>query len=69
MTRLAADCGLFVPAELTLLAKTLLQLDEIGCVLDPEFDPNAAVRRHAASLMSTGMKREATEGSLLTAAM
>ena len=69
VTRIAADCGLFVPSELTLLAKTLLQLDEIGRILDPEFDPNAAVRRDAAALTSTRMKREATEGSLLTAAM
>lgn len=65
----AADCGFFVPGELTLLAKTLLQLDEIGKVLDPEFDPNAAVRRHAATLMTTRMKRDATEGSLLTTAL
>ncbi|WP_427913350.1 ABC1 kinase family protein [Ramlibacter sp. MMS24-I3-19] len=69
ISRIAADCGLFVPSELTLLAKTLLQLDEIGRVLDPEFDPNAAVRRHAATLTTRRMKREATEGSLLTAAM
>jgi predicted unusual protein kinase regulating ubiquinone biosynthesis (AarF/ABC1/UbiB family) len=69
VTRVAADCSLFVPAELTLLAKTLLQLDEIGRVLDPEFDPNAAVRRHAGTLMSRRIKREAAEGSLLTTAM
>jgi predicted unusual protein kinase regulating ubiquinone biosynthesis (AarF/ABC1/UbiB family) len=69
VTRAAADCGFFVPSELTLLAKTLLQLDEIGKVLDPEFDPNDAIRRHATTLTSTRMKREATEGSLLTAAL
>ena len=69
VTNLAADSGLFVPAELTLLAKTLLQLDEIGRILDPEFDPNAAVRRHAATLLSRRMKRDSTEGSWLTAAM
>ena len=46
-----------------------MQFDEIGRVLGPEFDPNAAVRRHAATLMSTRMKREAIEGNLLTAAM
>lgn len=69
ITSAAADCGIFVPSELTLLAKTLLQLDEIGRVLDPAFDPNAAVRRHAATLASRRMKREAAEGSLLTAAM
>ena len=69
VARVAADCGLFVPTELTLLGKTLLQLDEIGRVLDPEFDPNAAVRKHAATLMSRRIKQEATAGGLLTAAM
>ncbi len=69
VARAAADCGLFVPSELTLLAKTLLQLDEIGKVLDPAFDPNAAIRRHAATLTSKRMKHEVTEASLLTAAL
>ena len=69
VTRAAADCGFFVPSELTLLAKTLLQLDQIGNVLDPDFDPNEAIRRHAATLASRRMKREATEGGLLTAAL
>jgi ubiquinone biosynthesis protein len=69
VTAMAADVGLFVPSELTLLAKTLLQLDEIGKILDPEFDPNAAVRRYAAALTSRRMRKEATEGSLLTTLM
>src|SRR3569832_1434406 len=69
VTRLAADCGFFVPSELTLLAKTLLQLDEIGRVLHPEFDPNAAIRRHAATLTTRRLKQEATRGNLLTTAM
>jgi ubiquinone biosynthesis protein len=69
VTRAAADCGFFVPSELTLLAKTLLQLDEIGKVLDPAFDPNEAIRRHATTLAAKRMKREATEGNLLSAAL
>jgi predicted unusual protein kinase regulating ubiquinone biosynthesis (AarF/ABC1/UbiB family) len=69
VTGIAADVGLFVPSELTLLAKTLLQLDEIAKILDPEFDPNAAVRRHASALTTKRMKKEATEGSLLTTMM
>ena len=36
MSKYAADCGLYVPTELTLLGKTLLQLDEIGKILDPD---------------------------------
>jgi ubiquinone biosynthesis protein len=69
VTRAAADCGFFVPSELTLLAKTLLQLDEIGKVLDPAFDPNVAIRRHATTLTSRRMKRAATEGNLLGVAL
>jgi predicted unusual protein kinase regulating ubiquinone biosynthesis (AarF/ABC1/UbiB family) len=69
VTGVAADCGFFVPSELTLLAKTLLQLDEIGKILDPEFDPNAAIRRHAATLTTRRMKQAATDGSFLTTAM
>ena len=63
--RTASECGLHVPSELTLLGKTLLQLDEIGKVLDPEFDPNAAIRRYAAEIMSRGIERGAMHGSLL----
>jgi predicted unusual protein kinase regulating ubiquinone biosynthesis (AarF/ABC1/UbiB family) len=69
VTGMAADVALFVPSELTLLAKTLLQLDEIARILHPEFDPNAAVRRYAAALTTRRMRKEATSGSLLTAVM
>jgi len=65
VTRNAADNGLFVPSELTLLGKTLLQLDEVGKILDPAFDPNAAIRRHVAELMTQRMGKHATPGNLL----
>jgi len=64
LTQIAAENGLFVPSELTLLGKTLLQLDEIGKILDPHFDPNEAVRRNAGKLMTQRMLKEATQGSL-----
>jgi ubiquinone biosynthesis protein len=66
VTGTAADMGLFVPSELTLLGKTLLQLDEVGKILDPEFDPNAAIRANATQIMSRRMKKEATEGSVMS---
>ncbi len=65
LTSAAADHGIFVPSELTLLAKTLLQLDEAGKLLDPEFDPNAAIRRNVAKIMSQRVKKDATQGSFL----
>ena len=62
----ASQNGLFVPSELTLLGKTLLQLDEIGRVLDPDFDPNASIRRNVAELVRRRMRHAATQGSLFT---
>lgn len=66
VSQVARDTGLFVPSELTLLGKTLLQLDEVGRILDPDFDPNAAVRRHVSELMSQRMRRDLTQGNLFT---
>lgn len=62
----ARENGLFVPSELTLLGKTLLQLDEVGRILDPNFDPNAAVRRNVSELMSQRMRRDLTQGNLFS---
>jgi predicted unusual protein kinase regulating ubiquinone biosynthesis (AarF/ABC1/UbiB family) len=65
LTAAAADFGIFVPSELTLLAKTLLQLDEVGKLLDPAFDPNAAIRRNVSKIMSQRVKKDTTQGSIL----
>jgi len=69
LAQIAAENGLHVPSELTLLGKTLLQLDEIGKVLDPHFDPNEAIRRDVAALMSQRMLRDATQGSMLSSVL
>lgn len=66
VTKNAADNGLYVPSELTLLGKTLLQLDEVGKILDPAFDPNASIRRNVSELMSRRMRKQATQGSGLS---
>jgi predicted unusual protein kinase regulating ubiquinone biosynthesis (AarF/ABC1/UbiB family) len=69
LSRQAADNGLFVAGELTLLGKTMLQLDEVGRILDPEFDPAASVRRNVEALVSQRMRKDLTKtnvfGSLL----
>jgi len=64
LTQHARDCGLFAPSELTLLGKTLLQLDEIGRILDPQFDPNASIRRNVTELMSRRIRRDLTQGNM-----
>src|SRR5882672_905700 len=51
MSRSAAEHGLKMPPRLALLGKTLLHLDEVGRVLDSEFDVNASLRGNASSVM------------------
>ena len=51
ITRIAVGNGLRVAPELTVVAKTLLNLDEVGRALDPDFDPNYSLRRNAARLI------------------
>ena len=66
VTGSAAELGLYVPSELTMLGKTLLQLDEVGRILDPDFDPDAAIQRNATDIMAKRLQRDASKGSLLT---
>lgn len=65
-TRGAAENGLRLPAQLTVLGKTLLNLDQVGRTLDPDFEPNAAIRRHAGEIMRQRMLKNATPGSLFS---
>lgn len=63
VTKIAADQGLHVPSDLTMLGKTLLQLDEVGKILDPDFDPDAAIRRHVADIMTKRLAKDTSKGS------
>ena len=62
----AGKDGLFVPSELVLLGKTLLQLDEIGRALDPRFDPNASVKRNVGQILRRRMTKNSTQGGLFS---
>ena len=64
VSRVAGEASLRLPSELTLLAKTLLQLDEVGRTLDPDFDPNASIRDNTAELLRKRMMRSASPGSI-----
>jgi len=67
VSRTAQDNGLIVPSEMVLLGKTMLQLDEVGRILDPTFDANASIRRHAAALMARRMGKDFTQGNAYSA--
>ena len=61
---IAQENGLIAPSELVLIGKTMLQLDEIGRILDPTFDTNASIRRNVAALMARSMRKDLTQGSV-----
>ncbi|TVP55574.1 MAG: AarF/ABC1/UbiB kinase family protein, partial [Gemmatimonadales bacterium] len=42
--------------------KTLLNLDRVGRTLDPEFDPNEAIRTHVADILRQRMWQQASPG-------
>lgn len=64
LVRDARETGLYVPSELVLLGKTLLQLDEVGRILDPTFDPNAEIRRNVGELMARRARQDMNKGSV-----
>jgi predicted unusual protein kinase regulating ubiquinone biosynthesis (AarF/ABC1/UbiB family) len=66
VSRSAINNGLRVPRELTLLGKTLLQMDEVGKILAPTFDPYAAIRQNAAEIMARRLKLNFSQGNLFT---
>lgn len=65
MTKVSSDCGIRLPPELTMLGKTLLNLDQVAWTLDPDFDPNAAIRRHASEVLRKNMLKSASPGNLI----
>jgi len=66
ITKVCGDNGLRLPAELTMLGKALLNLDQVGRTLDPKFDPNASVRRNAAHIMQQRVLKSVSPGHMFT---
>jgi ubiquinone biosynthesis protein len=67
--RSGSQHGLKMSPDLALLGKALLNLDEIGRVLDPEFDVNASMRDNATQLMRRRMWKQATPANLWSSAL
>jgi predicted unusual protein kinase regulating ubiquinone biosynthesis (AarF/ABC1/UbiB family) len=57
------------PAELTMLGKTLLNLDEVARALAPQLDVNDAIRRNGVELMTRRMKGAVSSGGVLSAVL
>ena len=69
VARAGNQSGLRMSPDLALLGKTLLNLDEVGRVLDPEFDVNGSIRRNATSLMRRRMLKSVSPASVFSSAL
>lgn len=69
LAQLINDNAMRAPAELTMLGKTLLNLDEVARALDPALDVNEAIRRNGVELMTRRMKNTMSSGGVLSAVL
>lgn len=66
LTQIAARFGVRTPPELTMLGKTLLNLDIIGRTLNPEFNPNQIIRNHADTILKNYTLKSLSPGNLFS---
>jgi predicted unusual protein kinase regulating ubiquinone biosynthesis (AarF/ABC1/UbiB family) len=64
MAKQAGETGIRMPQELTVLGKALLNLDGIGRVLAPEFDPSASIQRNSSKIMRQRMLKAVSPGNV-----
>ena len=69
MARHSGETGVRVPPELTMLGKALLNLDGIGRLLAPDFDPNAAIRQQSTKIMNQRMIKSLSPANLFSTAL
>ena len=67
--RIAAECGVSLPPEITMVGKALLNLDEIACTLAPEFDPTRAIRDNTVAIMQRKFRASLSPGRLFTSVL
>jgi ubiquinone biosynthesis protein len=65
----AGQHGIRLPPELTMLGKTLLNLDQVGRALAPDFDVNAALRDEGPQLMQQRMRQSMSTANVFAAAL
>ncbi len=56
LSRLSGSHGLRPPAEMSMIGKALLNLDQATLHLDPDFDPTEAIRANVSDLLTSGLK-------------
>ncbi|MEX0905659.1 MAG: AarF/UbiB family protein [Balneolaceae bacterium] len=67
VVKTAGKFGFLLPTEMSMMGKTLLNLDQAGRTLAPDFNPNEAIQRHSLELMNEHMKEELTSYNFFSA--
>ena len=66
ITKISADCWFRLPAEFTMFAKALLNLDRVVYTLDPNFDPNVVIRDRANEILQRNIIKSVAPNNLLS---
>ena len=66
ITRISADCWFRLPAEFTMIAKALLNLDRVVYAIDPNFDPNVIIRDRANEILQRNILKSVAPTNLLS---
>ena len=69
ITRISADCWFRLPAEFTMIAKALLNLDRVVYTLDSNFDPNIIIRERANEILQRNILKSVAPNNLLSTAV
>ncbi len=69
LTLLGSACGLRTPPELSLLGKTLLNLEAVSKALDPQMDVKAVVEDHLEQVMRKRLRKSFSPAKLASEAM
>jgi ubiquinone biosynthesis protein len=69
ITQIAGDCNFRLPPDFTMIAKTLLNLDQVVDTLDPKFDPNFAIRNWANTIMQRRLQKSFSAASFYGTAL
>ena len=69
IARISGNAGFRMPSGFTMVAKTLLNLDQVVHILDPHFDPKASIRRNAAVILELRMAKSLSTTALLRTAV
>lgn len=66
IAKISADCWFRLPPEFTMIAKALLNLDQVVYTLDPNFDPNSIIREHANEILQRNIAKSLAPNNLLS---